>query len=107
MASTIRTDTNGIISMAPKSIPKVSIRQIKAARALLDWSQARLSEEAGVSIPTIKRLEAQDGPIRGREETGSKLCQALERAGIEFLEENGSGPGVRLRKRSPKRLHSE
>ena len=57
---------------------------------------------AEVSIPTIKRLEAQDGPLGGRDETGAKICSALETAGVEFLEENGGGPGVRLRKRQVK-----
>lgn len=80
------------------SIPKVSIRQIKAARALLDWSQEQLAEQSGVSIPTVKRLEAQDGMIGGRSDTGDKLCAALENAGVIFVAENGEGPGVRLRK---------
>ena len=82
-----------------KSILKVSIRQIKAARALLSWSQEQLAEAAEVSIPTIKRLEAQEGLLGGRDETGIKIRLALETAGIEFIEENGGGPGVRLRKR--------
>jgi predicted transcriptional regulator len=84
--------------MSEKSILKVSIRQIKAARALLSWSQDDLAAAAGVSIPTIKRLEAQDGPLGGRNETGKKMISALEIAGIEFLDENGGGTGVRLRK---------
>ncbi len=75
----------------------------KAARALLDWSQEQLATEADVSIPTIKRLEAQDGPLGGRSETGDKIRTALEAAGVEFIDENGSGPGVRLRKRQPKK----
>jgi predicted transcriptional regulator len=79
-----------------KSILKVSIRQIKAARALLAWSQEQLASAAEVSIPTIKRLEAQDGPLGGRSETGAKIKQALEKAGVEFIDENGGGPGVRL-----------
>ena len=83
----------------PKSIPKVSIRQIKAARALLSWSQEQLAAAAGVSIPTIKRLEADDGPLGGRTETGMKIREALEAVDIEFIDENGGGPGVRLRKR--------
>jgi hypothetical protein len=58
-----------------------------------------LAAEADVSIPTIKRLEAQDGPLGGRDETGIKIRSALEAAGIEFIDENGGGPGVRLRKR--------
>jgi transcriptional regulator with XRE-family HTH domain len=82
------------------SILKVSIRQIKAARALLAWSQEEMAVAAKVSIPTIKRLEAVDGPLGGRSETGDKIRKALESAGIEFINENGGGPGVRLRKRS-------
>ena len=84
--------------MTEKSILKVSIRQIKAARALLAWSQDDLAAAAEVSIPTIKRLEAQDGPLGGRNETGKKIISALESGGVEFLDENGGGPGVRLRK---------
>jgi DNA-binding XRE family transcriptional regulator len=84
--------------MVDNSILKVSIRQIKAARALLAWSQEQLAEEADVSIPTIKRLEANDGPLGGRSGTGVKIKTALERAGVEFIDENGGGPGVRLRK---------
>jgi transcriptional regulator with XRE-family HTH domain len=78
-----------------KSIPKVSIRQIKAARALLGWSQEDLAAMAGVSVPTVKRLEAADGLLGGRENTAIKLRTALERAGIEFT--NGIEPGVGLK----------
>lgn len=80
------------------SILKVSIEQIKAARALLRWSQEDLADASGVSIPTIKRLEAVSGPIGGREQTADAIRAALESAGIQFIEENGGGPGVRLRK---------
>jgi transcriptional regulator with XRE-family HTH domain len=89
--------------MTKKSILKVSIRQIKAARALLGWSQEELATASGVSVPTIKRLEAQDGPLGGRTETGDKIEIALKKAGVEFIEENGGGAGVRLRNRSRKR----
>jgi transcriptional regulator with XRE-family HTH domain len=78
------------------SILKVSVRQIKAARALLGWSQEDLAKRAGISVPTVKRLEAANGLLGGREETGVKLRSALERAGIDFT--NGDQPGVRLRK---------
>ena len=84
--------------MHRKSILKVSIRQIKAARALLAWSQEHLAEAAGISSPTIKRLEASDGPLGGRRETADKIRTALERGGVEFIDENGGGAGVRLRK---------
>jgi transcriptional regulator with XRE-family HTH domain len=80
------------------SIRKVSIRQIKAARALLAWSQGDLARASNVSEPTIKRLEANDGEIGGRSETAQKIRAALEAAGVEFIPENGGGAGVRLRK---------
>jgi len=84
--------------MIAKSIPKVSIRQIKAARALLGWSQDDLASVADVSIPTIKRLEAVDGLLGGRSETATKIIGAMTSAGVEFIDENGGGAGVRLRK---------
>jgi DNA-binding XRE family transcriptional regulator len=90
-------------NMPSTSILKVSIRQLKAARALLAWSQEHLAAAAAVSVPTIKRLEAQDGPLGGRHETAAKIKSALEGAGIEFINENGGGPGVRLRRRQQKK----
>ena len=86
--------------MGRKSILKVSIRQVKAARSLLAWSQEDLAAAADVSIPTIKRLEAADGPLGGRDETADKIRNALQDAGVEFIDENGGGPGVRLRKQA-------
>jgi transcriptional regulator with XRE-family HTH domain len=79
------------------SILKVSVRQVKAARALLNWSQTELAAASGVSIPTIKRLEAEDGHLGGRDETAAKICAALQGAGIEFINEKRAGVGVRLR----------
>jgi predicted transcriptional regulator len=86
--------------MRQTSILKVSVRQIKAARALLDWSQDDLARAAEVSIPTIKRLEAFDGPLGGRGETADRIVGAIRSAGVEFIDENGGGPGVRLRRPS-------
>jgi predicted transcriptional regulator len=80
------------------SILKVSIRQIKAARALLGWSQDDLAKHSGISAPTVKRLEAADGNVGGRAATGESLVTALQQAGVEFIAENGGGAGVRLRK---------
>ena len=84
--------------MPRKSILRVSIRQIKAARALLAWSQDDLARSAEVSIPTIKRLEASDGPLGGWDQTADKIVTAINSAGVEFIDGNGGGPGVRLRK---------
>jgi transcriptional regulator with XRE-family HTH domain len=81
------------------SILKVSIRQIKAARALLGWSQDDLAARSGVSAPTVKRLESAEGEIGGRAETQEALLAALREGGIEFIAENGGGMGVRLAKR--------
>jgi hypothetical protein len=64
----------------------------------LAWSQEDLATAADISIPTI-----QDGMLGGRDETGIKIRSALESAGIEFIDENGGGPGVRLRKRHQKK----
>lgn len=80
--------------------PKVSINQVKAARALLGWSQETLAEASGVSEPTIKRLEAAEGDLGGRPDTIEKITGALEAAGIEFISENGGGAGVRLKDRN-------
>ena len=76
----------------------ISIRQVKAARALLGWSQSDLARHSGVSEPTIARLELTDGKLGGREETAKKIRTALEASGIDFIEENGTGEGVRFRK---------
>jgi predicted transcriptional regulator len=81
------------------SILKVSIRQLKAARSLIGWSQEELASAADVSLPTIKRLEAVEGPLGGRQATTDKIRAALEKAGVAFINENGGGPGVRLGKR--------
>jgi predicted transcriptional regulator len=80
------------------SIGKISIRQVKAARALLGWTQPDLAAASGVSVPTIARLESEDGTLGGRASTGDAIRAALESAGVIFVAENGEGPGVRLRK---------
>jgi hypothetical protein len=61
------------------------------------WSQTDLANSAGLSLPTVKRVEADLG-IQVSEKARAKLRQALESAGVEFIEENGGGPGVRFRK---------
>jgi transcriptional regulator with XRE-family HTH domain len=75
---------------------KVTSQQLRAARALLDWTSGDLARTSGVSEPTIWRLEAVRGLLGGRPETAEKLIRALEAAGVEFLDHGQ--PGVRLRK---------
>ena len=69
--------------------------QIRAGRGLVNMTQARLAEVSGVSLPTIKRIETGGD---ARVSTIDALRAALESAGVEFIAENGGGPGVRLRK---------
>lgn len=76
---------------------------MKAARALLGWSQEDLAEHASVSIPTVKRLESIEGDLGGREETARKLLSALESAGIEFVTNSKFEIGVRLLRKSKMR----
>lgn len=70
--------------------------QMRAARALLRWDQAKLAELAGVSLQTIKRMEWSDGPVKANSRSVFAVQQVLETAGIEFL--GGNAPGVRLHK---------
>ena len=79
-------------------ISPIVIEQLRAARALLGWSQTELAERAGMSLPTVKRVETERGP-RVSEATRHALQRALELGGVEFIDENGGGPGVRLHKR--------
>jgi len=75
----------------------VTAAQCRAARGLLDWSQQKLADRAGLGIVTIRQIEV--GITDPRRATLAVLKQAFERAGIEFIDENGGGPGVRIRKR--------
>ena len=70
--------------------------QIKAARSLLGWKQKDLAKAAGVGIATIQRIEKIDGPAGGNYSTVFKIQAALEKAGIEFTDDEGAGIGVRL-----------
>jgi transcriptional regulator with XRE-family HTH domain len=92
---------NGSYRMSQKgsrTILSIGIEQLRAARALLGWSQTQLADRAGLSLPTVKRVEAESGP-RVSDAARYALQRALESGGIEFIDENGGGPGVRLRKR--------
>jgi transcriptional regulator with XRE-family HTH domain len=75
----------------------VTSAQCRAARGLLDWSQQDLASQAGVGIVTVRQIEA--GVTEPRHSTLVVVRQAFERSGIEFIDENGGGPGVRLRNR--------
>jgi predicted transcriptional regulator len=74
----------------------ISPEQCRAARGLLDWSQQELANKAAVGIVTVRQLEA--GTHEPRRATLDVVRRAFEKAGVEFIDENGGGPGVRLRK---------
>ncbi|WP_342641505.1 helix-turn-helix domain-containing protein [Rhodoligotrophos ferricapiens] len=80
--------------------------QLRAARALLGIDQKVLAELAGVSVPTIQRMEASQGNVRGVVESLTKVIEALDRAGVELIGENAQslngGRGVRLKEIAPK-----
>lgn len=73
--------------------------QVRAARALLEWEQADLAKAAGVSLPTVHRMERL-GPHRCTLSNLLKVQNALKSAGVIFLPDDGEGLGVRLRKPS-------
>ncbi len=73
---------------------------MRAARALIGISQAELAQRAGVSVPTVKRCESEGENIPVvASETQRKIQIVLEAEGIQFIPENGGGPGVRLAKK--------
>jgi transcriptional regulator with XRE-family HTH domain len=73
------------------------INQMRAARGLIGWSQTQLAQAAGLSLPTVKRFETDNG-VKVSEDAISRMVEALGAAGVEFIPENGEGAGVRLRK---------
>ncbi len=79
----------------------ISAAQLRAARALLGVDQRQLADLSGLSVPTIQRMEASDGVIRGNVNSLTKLTGAFDAAGIEFIAEGaasaGGGRGVRLK----------
>lgn len=79
----------------------ITAAQMRAARALLGIDQKTLAERAGVSLPTIQRMEASEGNVRGVVETLTRVVEAFDRAGVELIPENapsaGTGRGVRLK----------
>lgn len=85
----------------------ITAAQMRAARALAGIDQKTLAERAGVSLPTIQRMEASDGVVRGVVDTLVKVIQALENSGVELIGENqpsdGGGRGVRLKQPAPDR----
>src|SRR5215217_7142512 len=97
MAAISRIDAlEGIIGKA-----MLTAAQLRAGRALLGLDQRRLAELSGLSVPTIQRMEASDGVIRGNVDSLMKVAAAIAAAGVELIGEEavseGGGRGVRLK----------
>jgi transcriptional regulator with XRE-family HTH domain len=85
--------------MSQEQTKPLTSDQLRAARALLRWSAEDLSRRSSVSLRTIRRAELAEQHTTMTTPNNLAIRRALEDAGIEFIDENGGGPGVRLRKR--------
>ena len=83
--------------MGPKQLTSA---QIRAGRALIRWSAEDLARETTLSVATIRRAELMQDETSMTAANDLAVRRALEAAGVEFIDENGGGPGVRLLKRS-------
>jgi hypothetical protein len=81
--------------MPPKPLTSA---QIRAARALIRWSAEDLASHSTVSVTTIRRAELTASETSLTRVNDSVIRQTLESAGVEFIDQNGGGPGVRLKK---------
>jgi ribosome-binding protein aMBF1 (putative translation factor) len=86
--------------MVPKLLTSA---QIRAARALVRWSAEDLARQTSLSVTTIRRAELANEQTSMTTANDLAVRRALEVAGVEFIDENGGGPGVRLRKRQQKK----
>ncbi|MBB4303085.1 putative transcriptional regulator [Rhodobium orientis] len=88
----------------------ITAAQMRAARALLGIDQKTLAARAGVSLPTIQRMEASSGNVRGVVDTLVKVVEALEVSGVELIGDNteslSGGRGVRLKETAPREVAS-
>jgi transcriptional regulator with XRE-family HTH domain len=88
----------------------ITAAQMKAARALLGMDQRDLAQRSGLSLPTIQRMEASDGVVRGNVDSLMKLVDALAANGIELIGESvtssGGGRGVRLKSATPTKIRA-
>ena len=80
------------------NLPPLTSAQIRAARSLIRWSAEDLATRSSLSVATIRRAELTDSETSMTAANDLAVRRALEAAGVEFIDENGGGPGVRLRK---------
>jgi hypothetical protein len=82
-----------------KAVKPLTSAQMRAARALIRWSAEDLARETALSVTTIRRAELTDEETSMTAANDLAVRRALEAAGVAFIDENGGGPGVRLRQR--------
>lgn len=91
-----------IYELPPDAALMITAAQMRAARALIGIDQRQLAELSSVSLPTIQRMEASDGNVRGVVDTLTKVVEAFDAAGVELIGENvvsiGHGRGVRFKR---------
>jgi len=83
----------GIVKAKPRPLTGA---QIRAARAMLKWRAKDLAAQSAVGVATIRRAELADGKTSMTTANDLSVRRALETAGVEFIDQNGGGPGVRL-----------
>jgi hypothetical protein len=88
-------------------IKSLTSAQIRAARALLRWSADELARASALGVNTIRRAEIAEEAISLTAANNMAIRRALETAGVEFIDENGGGPGVRLRHRAKLKAHKK
>ncbi len=91
--------------MSTLNVDKITRAQIRAARALLDLTQPALAKTAGIGLSTVVDFEKARRVVSDEAINAMKI--ALEKLGVEFIDQNGGGPGVRLRRRVSRRHKSE
>jgi transcriptional regulator with XRE-family HTH domain len=90
------------VKSQPRTRPLTSA-QIRAARSLIRWTADELAAASALSVATIRRAELKESETALTAANDLATRRALETAGVEFIDENGGGPGVRLRKRHQKK----
>src|SRR3954453_15014460 len=97
----VSSSLTGVSTAHNDASAMITAAQLRAARALLGIDQRKLAELSGLSVPTIQRMEASEGVIRGNVDSLMKLVGALDAAGLELIGERapsqGAGRGIRLK----------
>jgi transcriptional regulator with XRE-family HTH domain len=100
MINNISYDTMSV-NMKDRPHSALTSAQIRAARALLRWRAEDLAENSTVGVATVRRAELAEGATSMTAANDAAVRRALEAAGVEFIDQNGGGAGVRLRKSAP------